>query len=105
VDVVVEDPPHDGGFGIEHHQPRRDVLVAGVAAVAVGGAPDQYFPAEGAERLPRRYRSAIFARSYSAITPWTWVSSLACGSSSMGGVSVNRTQTPWRASSSSTMTW
>jgi hypothetical protein len=52
VDVVVEDPPHDGGLGFEHLQPRRAVRVAGSAAVAVGDAPGQHFPVAGAKQLP-----------------------------------------------------
>ena len=63
-------------------------------------------PARARNSLPRRYRSAILARSYSAITPWTWVSSLACGSSwSRAGASVKATLTPKRASSSRMSTW
>ena len=49
---VVEDPPHDGGLGFEDHQPGRAVRVAGVAPVAVGGAPGQHLPVAGAEQLP-----------------------------------------------------
>ena len=49
---VVEDPADDGGLGFEHHQPSRAVCVAGVAAVAVGGAPGQHLPGAGAEQLP-----------------------------------------------------
>ena len=37
-------------------------------------------PARARNSLPRRYRSAILAFSYSAITPCTWVSRVACGS-------------------------
>src|SRR6266568_6634458 len=52
-------------------------------------------PARARNSLPRRYRSAIFAFSYSAITPCTWVSSVACGSpAARPGASVNRTATP-----------
>jgi hypothetical protein len=52
VDVVVEDPPHDGGLGFEHLEPSRVVRVAGLTAVAVGGAPGQHLPGPGAEQLP-----------------------------------------------------
>ena len=52
VDVVVVDPPHDGGLGFEHLQPGRAVRVAGLAAVAVGGAPGRHFPGAGAKQLP-----------------------------------------------------
>ena len=52
-------------------------------------------PARARNSLPRRYRSAILAFSYSAITPWTWVSRVACGSSwRRSGASVKRTVTP-----------
>ena len=52
VDGVVEDPPDDRGLGFEHLQPGRAVRVAGLAAVAVGGAPGQHLPGAGAEQLP-----------------------------------------------------
>jgi len=52
VDVVVEDPADDRGFGFEHLQPGRAVCVAGPAAVAVGGAPGQHLSGAGAEQLP-----------------------------------------------------
>jgi hypothetical protein len=52
VDVVVEDPPHDRGLGFEHLESGRAVRVAGLAAVAVGGAPGQHLSGAGAKQLP-----------------------------------------------------
>jgi hypothetical protein len=51
-DRGVEDPADHRGLGFEHLQPGRAVDVAGLAAVAVGGAPGQHLSGARAEQLP-----------------------------------------------------
>jgi hypothetical protein len=64
------------------------------APVAVGRLPRGDLPGPARNTFPRRYRSAIFAFSYSAITPCTWVTRVACGSSAArSGASVKWTRT------------
>ena len=105
MDVVVEDPADDRGLGFEHLQPGRAVRVAGVAPVAVGGAPGQHLPGAGAEQLPAPVPLGDLRPLVLGDHALDLGEQRACGSSSIGGASVNRTLTPWRASSSSTITW
>jgi len=85
--------------------------VDGSERVVVSVPPDSTARADLAVMLERRGRLRIERIKLSTAFPfglfraWTWVSRRACGSSSRGGASVNRTPTPWRPSSSSTMTW
>jgi hypothetical protein len=95
-DVVVEDSPHDRDLGFEHLEPGRAVRVAGPAAVAAGDAPGQHLSGAGAKQLPPPVPFGDLRPFVLGDHALTWVSSLACGSSSSGGVSVNRTLTPWR---------
>jgi hypothetical protein len=80
---------------------------AGNAAIPAGSLPGDDLAGAGPEQFAAPVAfSAIFAFSYSAITPWTWVSSTDCGSSAANPrESVNATTTPKRSSSSSTSTW
>jgi hypothetical protein len=63
--------------------------------------PDSTFtlPERARWFLPRRVRSMICARSYSAIMPWNWTSSVSSGVSPEGALT-NTTDVPARASSS-----
>ena len=56
------------------------------------------------QALPRRYRSASWAFSYSANMPWNWTSSWSSGLSPRGPFT-NSTRAPHRASSSISSAW